>query len=198
MQNCLIWHHTTLVFLQALSSTEPLLVFEGGHEVHIGGRCFMLTFQNTKDFHKEICEFVSGCKKERCFSPLMFCRLFWIIVLRFAVCLLDGLSSISLVDLWWHQFFSRFSLVSYFTRTCSCWRKLAGSTIRRSWLTRDDHILQVLNEIDLETWYTTPRESKHTKWKVVTYKTMICSKYLWCFHVHLYIHYTISANIIHA
>ena len=46
----------------------------------------------------------------------------------------------------------------------------------------------MLNEIDLETWYTSPRESKHTKWKVVTYITMIYSKYLWCFHVHLYIH----------
>ena len=51
------------VFLQALSSTEPLLVFEGGHEVHIGGRCFFVTFQNTKDFHREISEFVLGCKK---------------------------------------------------------------------------------------------------------------------------------------
>ena len=79
MQNCLLWHHTTLVFLQALSSTEPLLVFEGGHEVHIGGRCFILTFQNSKGFHREICEFVSkGVSAPWCFVVCFgsyFCRL---------------------------------------------------------------------------------------------------------------------------
>ena len=102
MQNCLIWHHTALVFSQALSSTEPLLVFEGGHEVHIGGRCFILMFQNTKDFHREICEFVFGLQETKVFQPLdVLSFVLEHTFAKFAVCLFDGLSSISLVDLWW-------------------------------------------------------------------------------------------------
>lgn len=101
MQNCFIWHHTTLVFCRPWAVLNPCWSSKGVMRCTLEEGVSSWRFKTPKVSIGRFVSLFRGARNKGVSAPKCFVVCFGASFCQICSLFLDGLSSISLVDLWW-------------------------------------------------------------------------------------------------